>query len=793
VLGRLEHPGIVRVHDSGVTDDGSVYYAMDYIAGQPLDAIIREWRREADRARGSAGVDPASPSAARTTVLGSRVLRDRLEMFVKVCEGVSAAHVAGVIHRDLKPANIRLNRQGDPVVVDFGLAKTLDADAAREHAMTATGQFVGSMPWSSPEQAEGANRVVDTRSDVYSLGVILYQMVTGGKFPYTVIGTARQVMNTIVTAEPRRPSLYDRGVNDEVETIVLKALSKEPERRYQSASELARDIRRYLDGEAIEAKRDSTWYVMTKALRRHRVSAGFVAALVLMATAFSVALAAKYTEAEALRIDAVSRAEAETLARNQAEAAKARAQENFGAVQDLSRAFLFDFHDEIRDLRGAQAARALVVERAAEYLERLRTQADAESGVDPSLLLDLAAAHDRLAAVQAGFAESNRGDSAAAAASVEEAERIRARLVDLTPDDPALWLSIAAGAEQRAEVERSAGRFEEALAAIERGLGAADRAEQVGAGEASGDRVRAVLRMLAGDIEHRLGRAADGPDAAIARLGTALAQYDDAAARLGDAPADRLTDADLILRRARTTTEIARWRLRAAGEEDAPDATRAGAAERDARAALAFAQAAGDAYAALRDDDASARAALRGIIVALTEESLAWETLGRVREAQGGSPGPTAGRAFESSQEALTYARALAGDETDLDAQRLLGVAMNKVGNALRVAGRLDEAELLYDELIAHRRGIVATDPTPRHRRDLGIGLIKRAQIDEVRARSEGGDRAGPLRAAAAAGYRDALAVFGALADAGVPMDRELGEVRRALGRVGGGAGSRGD
>ena len=776
VLGRLEHPGIVGVHDSGVTEDGSVYYAMDYIAGQPLDAIIREWRRDAERARESAGVDPDSPSAARTTVLGPRVLRDRLAMFVKICEGVSAAHVAGVIHRDLKPANIRLNKQGDPVVVDFGLAKMLEGAAPLSEAVTATGQFVGSMPWSSPEQAEGANRIVDTRSDVYSLGVILYQMVTGGHFPYKVVGTARQVMNTIVTAEPRRPSAYDRGINDEIETIVLKALSKEPERRYQSAGELARDIRRYLDGEAIEAKRDSTWYVMTKALRRHRVSAGFVAAIVLMGTAFSVALAAKYTEAEALRLDAEGRAIAESIARDQAEAERARAEENFRAVQDLSRAFLFDFHDEVRDLRGAQEARALVVAKAEDYLSRLRVQADAEAGADPALLLDLAAAHDRLAAVQAGFAESNRGDSAAAAASVEEAERLRARLIDLIPDDPALWLSIASGAEQRAEVERAAGRFTDALAALDRGLGAAGRAEQLGADPARADAVRTALHMLAGDIEHRLGRAADDAETALERLDAALERYTQAGA--GDA----LTDAELLLRRARTTTEIARWRLRAAGED------RAGidAAGGDARAALALARAAVDGFGALRDDDASARAALRGVIVSLMEESLAHETLARIAEARGEPAGGAADRAFETGQEALTYARALAGDETDLDAQRLLGIAMNKVGNALRLMGRLDEAELLYDELAAHRRGVVATDPTPRHRRDLGIALIKRAQIDQVRAGTleAGSDRERALLASAERGYESALEVFGSLAADGVPMDRELGEVRRVLGRV---------
>lgn len=775
VLGRLEHPGIVQVHDSGVTEDGSVYYVMDYIGGQPLDALIRDWRREAERVRGG---EDGSSTGSRTSVLGTRVLRERLAMFVKICEGVSAAHIAGIIHRDLKPPNIRLDKRGEPVVVDFGLAKMLAEGDGRHHAMTTTGQFVGSMPWSSPEQAEGANRAVDTRSDVYSLGVILYQMVTAGRFPYTVVGTARQVMNNIVTAEPVRPSVHDRGINDEIETIILKAISKAPERRYQSAGEFARDITRYLDGDAIEAKRDSTWYVMTKALRRHRVSAGFVAAILLMGTAFSVALAAKYTEAEALRLDAVSRASAEALARQQADAARERAQANFSAVQDLSRAFLFDFHDEIKDLRGAGRARSLLVDRAAVYLDRLRTQADAEADPEPGLLMDLASAYDRLASVQAGFAESNQGDSAAAEASVAEAERIRDALVERIPDDGRLWLGIAAGAEQRARVEQANGRFVEAMGHGERGLDALARSSQLGADPAEIGRARADLLTMLGDLSHRLGRSADDRESAVVQLGAALSLYDDAAASLGEDGLDRFDRADLLMRRSRSLTEIARWELRAAdgqpaGLDRAADFARRG---------LSSAESSVSAFAALRTDDASTRQALRGMIVALMEESLAWETIGRIASARGADDSLDGDRAFESAQNALTYAQALAADETDLDAQRLLGIAMNKVGNALRIDGRLDEAELLYEELIAQRRGIVGSDATPRHRRDLAIALIKRAQIDQIRALTESGAR--ELLLSAEAGYGAAKDIFASLAADGVPMDRELGEVGRAMDAV---------
>ncbi|MBZ0171528.1 MAG: serine/threonine protein kinase, partial [Phycisphaerales bacterium] len=360
VLGRLDHPGIVNVHDSGVTTDGGLYYVMDYVGGKPLDAIVREWRSRAERIRAGSSTSRAS---SRSSALGASELRDRLALFAKVCEGVNAAHLNGVIHRDLKPANVRLDTRGEPVVVDFGLAKVSDSGVttgggARE--MTTTGQFIGSMPWSSPEQAEGAHDSVDTRSDVYSLGVILYQIITGGRFPYVVIGTMREVMHNIVNSEPERPSLIDRGINDEVETITLKALAKERERRYQTAGELARDVRRYLAGEPIEAKRDSGWYVLSKTLSRHKLPVGFIAGIALLTLAFTVALIGKYTEANELRGLAVQEAAVAGLAEQQAKIERDRAEANFDAVRDLARTFMFDFHDEIEHLRGATEARTLV-------------------------------------------------------------------------------------------------------------------------------------------------------------------------------------------------------------------------------------------------------------------------------------------------------------------------------------------------------------------------------------------------------------------------------------------------
>jgi WD40 repeat protein/tRNA A-37 threonylcarbamoyl transferase component Bud32 len=252
VLAAVKHPNIVAIHESG-TAAGSFYFVMDYVSGQPLDVYM---------------------AAAQRSVRGT------LALFRKICEAVNAAHLRGVIHRDLKPGNIRIDPEGEPQILDFGLAKVAAGEMAGETpTMTVTGQFVGSMPWASPEQAEGMPSKIDIRTDVYSLGVVLYQMLTG-KFPYDVVGGFREVLDRIMTVPPVRPRMLRKDIDDEVETIVLKALAKERERRYQSAGELARDVGHYLAGEPIEAKRDSSWYLLRKNLYRHRapvaVGAGFV-------------------------------------------------------------------------------------------------------------------------------------------------------------------------------------------------------------------------------------------------------------------------------------------------------------------------------------------------------------------------------------------------------------------------------------------------------------------------------------------------------------------------------------
>ncbi len=350
ILAQLNHPNIVNILDSGVVrrDSGQMhFFAMDYISGQPLDSWLADSSRSVD---------------------------DILKIFITICEAVNAAHLKGIIHRDLKPGNIRVDGENEPHILDFGLAKTatgevvdeLDAQATPQ-MMTVTGQLLGSLPWSSPEQADGRISLIDVRTDVYSLGVILYQCLTG-RFPYEVIGAIRDVMNNILHTSPARPSTVSlpgrARINNEVETIVLKCLSKERERRYQNAGELARDLRNYLDGAPIEAKRDSGWYVLRKKAVRHRALAISVAAITLAVVAGGAMSAVSWQRERAARIDA----EAATLLAQQATAREAAERRRVEALFEFTKEVLASPDPDF--LQGDNATGALRIADAAEARAR---------------------------------------------------------------------------------------------------------------------------------------------------------------------------------------------------------------------------------------------------------------------------------------------------------------------------------------------------------------------------------------------------------------------------------------
>jgi WD40 repeat protein len=228
ILGRLHHPGIAQIHEAGVAEDGQPFFAMEFVRGLPLD----------EYARGH-GLDAAG----------------RLDLLARVCEAVQHAHDRGIIHRDLKPSNILVDETGQPRVLDFGVARAVDPGTLTSASVTGTAQLVGTLGYMSPEQVAADPDALDCRSDVYTLGVILFQLLAG-RPPYDVEGLPlTEAARVIREQEPPRLGSIDAGLRGDVETIVARTLEKDRARRYPSAAELADDIRRHLRGEPIRARR----------------------------------------------------------------------------------------------------------------------------------------------------------------------------------------------------------------------------------------------------------------------------------------------------------------------------------------------------------------------------------------------------------------------------------------------------------------------------------------------------------------------------------------------------------
>jgi WD40 repeat protein len=262
ILGRLQHPGIARVYDAGVTEDGRPYFAMELIRGVPLDEYA-----------GWHNLDAGA----------------RLALVARVCDAVQHAHDKGVIHRDLKPANILVDEDGQPRVLDFGVARAADADLRSTLDPTAAGQLLGTPDYMSPEQVSADPAALDSRSDVYALGVILFELLAQRR-PYHLRNLPlHEVARVVREQEPATLGSINRRFRGDVETIVAKALEKEKARRYASAGALAADVRRHLNHEPILARRISAAGRLVRWARRQPSQAALVGLLAVVAVASTVA------------------------------------------------------------------------------------------------------------------------------------------------------------------------------------------------------------------------------------------------------------------------------------------------------------------------------------------------------------------------------------------------------------------------------------------------------------------------------------------------------------------------
>jgi len=387
ILASFDHPNIARLFDGGTTEDGLPYFVMEYIEGIPIDKYC----------------DAQGLS-----------LSERLKLFREVCAAVIYAHRHTVIHRDVKPSNILVTNDGMPKLLDFGIAKILQLGDGAEPLMTVAGMRPMTPEYASPEQVRG--EPVTTASDVYSLGVVLYELLTGTS-PYRFTSHApREVERAITQQEPTRPSTatalhrnqYSEISNQkllrgDLDNILLMALRKERERRYQSVEQFSEDIRRHLESRPVLARKDTTAYRAAKFIRRNK-AATIAATLVFLSLV--AGLVATTWEAN-------------------------RAKRRFNDVRQLAHSVLFDYYDAIKDLPGATRARERLVKDALSYLDSLA----GEAAGDPPLQRELAAAYERVGDVRGEAYAASLGDRAGALDSYEKALQIRQALVAATPRD----------------------------------------------------------------------------------------------------------------------------------------------------------------------------------------------------------------------------------------------------------------------------------------------------------------------------------------------------------------------
>ena len=291
VLAWLDHPSIARIYEAGTTDTGrgpEPYFAMEYIDGRPINRYVREEGLSRD---------------------------ERLALVAKVCDAVQHAHQKGVIHRDIKPANILVDSRGEPKVLDFGVARLTTSDLELTSMQTRTGELLGTLPYMSPEQLAADPSALDTRCDVYALGVLAYELL-GEVLPHDVRSMViHEAARVISEEEPTSLGVLKRALRGDIETIVGKAMAKEKERRYSSADELAADIRRFLADEPIIARKPTTLYQVSKFARRNKAFVGGVAAVFVALTAGVIVSTKLYLDKEEQRLVAVE-------ARRTAEAAQ---------------------------------------------------------------------------------------------------------------------------------------------------------------------------------------------------------------------------------------------------------------------------------------------------------------------------------------------------------------------------------------------------------------------------------------------------------------------------------------
>jgi len=432
ILAHLDHPNIAKLLDGGSTPDGRPYFVMDFIAGTPIDQYCDEHHLN---------------------------VQERIQIFLTVCSAVHYAHQNLVIHRDLKPQNILVTTEGSVRLLDFGIAKLLDPDALSLGPTLTTLQAM-TPEYASPEQLIGGK--ITTASDGYSLGVLLYRLLTGHR-PYQIeSGNLEELWDCVKNRAPRRPSTVirtrgaevtpesvsaarstrperlERQLSGDLDNILLMALRKEPERRYNSVEQFAGDLRRHLASQPVTARPDTLRYRTSKFIERNRTA--FVAAVLLLLSLVGGIVATSW--------------EVHTANRE-----RARAERRFQELRGLANSVLFELHDAIEPLPGSTQARELLVKRAQRYLDGLASEFE----VDDGLQRERAMAYQRIGDVLGLPTRANLGRTAESLISYAKALDIEKKLISRDPDNRTVQADLAGIYNNICQVQQSSGHFRESL------------------------------------------------------------------------------------------------------------------------------------------------------------------------------------------------------------------------------------------------------------------------------------------------------------------------------------------
>jgi eukaryotic-like serine/threonine-protein kinase len=475
ILANLHHPNIARLFDGGVSEAGEPFLVMEFVNGGSLTEHAKACELDVEA---------------------------RLQLFLKACSAVSFAHQNLIVHRDIKPSNILVDENNEPKLLDFGLAKVFD-EAIPEAEHTHTSFQALTPAYASPEQLRGLP--VSTASDIYSLGVVLYELLTGQR-PYEFRSNSfEEILRIISIREPTRPSMVvarklpsdlvdetrrnekvaHANLKGDLDNIVLMALRKEPERRYKSVDQFAEDIERHLKKLPVIARDDTFGYRASKFVQRNAV--GVIAG----------SLVAVATVAGAV----ISRRQA-----RRADMERARAERRFNDLRQLSHSLMFEIHDSVQDLPGSTETRQLIVSRALTYLDSL-----AKEAIDDfSLQRELATAYKKVGDIQGNPYSANLGDIEGAMHTYASARDIYENLIEREPGNVDLWRDLAALYDRIGEIRLHASDTKGGFEAFQASLAARRRLLEQNNDDLILRRELAVSLMKLGEASQKLGDLARG-------------------------------------------------------------------------------------------------------------------------------------------------------------------------------------------------------------------------------------------------------------------------------------------